>query len=83
MPRFHLHLWDCGNFIADDEGVELPDEDAALTIAERTLTALLCEDVRVGRTQLNRCIVIADGQGRTLAELSTAQILSPSDFEAV
>ena len=76
MRRFHLHLWEGGNCVLDEEGIDLPDRDAAIALARCTLGESLADDLEAGRMPLNRCIVIADSRGQLLGRLSTSKLLA-------
>ena len=62
VPRFYFHLRD--EFDApDEEGVELPDVQAARQWAIIEIRELLCEQVRAGTLALERRIDIEEVNG--------------------
>jgi hypothetical protein len=66
VPRFYFHLHDDAD-IPDDEGVELPDLDAARAHAVRCARAMFGEVAKdEGRVVLHHRIEIEDGRGRVL-----------------
>lgn len=75
MPLFHLHLWEGGSCLPDDDGAELADVAVALALAKRSLSEMLADDVRSDRTPANRCIVITDESGSTIAQVTTAEVI--------
>ena len=74
MGRFYFHVWESGSLLDDEDGSELPDGNAAILIAKTVIGELLCEDIASGRDLAGRCIVIADEDGNTIAEISSPRI---------
>ena len=66
MPRFYFHLYD-NLAVLDDEGVELPDLEAAWSHAVRCARVTFAETAKdEGRVVLHHRIDIADEQGAVL-----------------
>jgi hypothetical protein len=74
MPRFYLHLWDERCLLEDREGVELSDLNAAVLLAKKSLGEMVCHDVMADRDPAARRIVVADEEGRTVADVSAPPI---------
>ena len=63
MPRFYFHLYDNLD-VLDDEGIELPDLEAARSHAVRCARVTFAETVKdEGRVVLHHRIDIADEEG--------------------
>jgi len=66
VPRFCFHLYDDLD-VLDDEGIELPDLEAARAHAVRCARVTFAETAKdEGRVALHHRIDIADGQGAVL-----------------
>jgi len=62
MPRFFFHVYD--DVVAlDDEGMDLPDSEAARRTALAGARALAADQVRTGRLDLRHRIEVADDGG--------------------
>jgi hypothetical protein len=68
MPRFFLHLRDGNLNLADPDGIEAADLNAAIGEARRSARWLIKDDLRSGKTRPDRTFVITDKNG---TELST------------
>lgn len=60
MPRYHFHLHECGVFIPDEEGRDLPDGAAARAAAFHEARALMSAEVQRGTLCLSCHIDIVD-----------------------
>lgn len=60
MEHFYLHLHECGDVIADEQGQELPDLEAARQIAIASARDVMCAEVAEGRLCLGCSIEISD-----------------------
>jgi hypothetical protein len=69
MPRFFFDVHDDIDMI-DDDGVELPDADAAAREALRGARALICEQVTKGRINLSHFVKVRDEAGAHVATVS-------------
>ena len=74
MPRFYMHLWDGPHLVEDEEGIDLSDSNAAVLMAKRALGEMLCGDVVADRDSTPRRIVVADSNGRAVADVSAPSI---------
>ncbi|HEX8366028.1 MAG TPA: hypothetical protein VD887_04270 [Allosphingosinicella sp.] len=59
MPRYFFHVFN-DEITLDEEGIELPDLDAAREQAIESARALVCESVKHGHLNLDHRIEIAD-----------------------
>ena len=60
--RYFFHLHDELETF-DDEGLDLPNDDAARAVAVKIVRELICDDVRAGRIALDHRIDIANEAG--------------------
>lgn len=65
MSCYFFHIFD-DLITTDDEGIELPNLDAARAGAVRAARALMCETLMNGRLALGHRIDIADANGTVL-----------------
>ena len=75
MGRFHFHLIDEDQFIADDEGSELPDFSAAQREAVLAAREFLAEAIKEGRSRVPEALAIADETGRDLGRVPLGDVL--------
>ena len=68
MPRYFFHLYD-DMAVVDEEGVELPDVEAARGKALHDARAMACAEVLEGRLNLSHRIEVADEAGSVLLTL--------------
>lgn len=69
MPTFFFNVYD-DLAATDEDGLELPDLDAAKAEAVRGARALACEQVTRGRLNLSHRIEVTDEIGRTVATVT-------------
>lgn len=68
MPRFFFHLYD--DIVArDEEGQELPDEEAARSKAFVSAREMVCAEVLQGHLNLRHRIEVEDESGMLLASV--------------
>ncbi|MEG3178212.1 hypothetical protein U1872_18370 [Sphingomonas sp. RB3P16] len=60
------------DLLLDDEGVELPDLEAAIALATRFARDLIAEEARDGRVPIGWSITIADDAGAVVATVPFA-----------
>jgi Domain of unknown function (DUF6894) len=77
MPHYFFHLRN-PNEAVDEEGLDLPDEQAALKEAVAAARELLAEAIRAGRDLGTERIVIADATGREVATVNIKDVLPAS-----
>jgi hypothetical protein len=75
MPIFYFHLYD-DVMVADGEGIELADLDAARAAAVSNIRDILAEDVKRGRMPLGHRIEIADEGGAVVAAVAFRDAVS-------
>ena len=69
MPRFFFHLYD-DTVVRDEEGVELPDEEAAHANALASARDMACAEVSEGILDLRHRIAVVDEDGNTVEEVT-------------
>jgi hypothetical protein len=67
MARFYLNIKDGGTIIADEEGTDLPDIEAAKNYAMKCARCMVIDAVRAGKAWVPEAFLIADEAGRALA----------------
>ena len=82
MPRFYLHLWEGGSCLVDEDGVHLPNPSTAVSTAKRCLGEMLAEDMKCEHDPVNRCIVVTDADGSTVAQVSTSELVERLQSES-
>jgi hypothetical protein len=74
VPRFFFHIHD--DVVShDDEGLELPDADAAREQAMRGIRAMICDQVMEGRLALHHRVEVEDEAGAKVAAFDFADAL--------
>ena len=68
MPRFFFHLHE-GQYLVDEEGLELADLSAARQRARDCVLDILSAEVKQGHLNLNNRIDIADESGAVVEGL--------------
>jgi hypothetical protein len=69
MPRFYFHVYN--DLVAtDEEGLELPDVDAAREQAMDSARELVCESIHQGHLNLDHRIEVDDENGRRVMTVS-------------
>ena len=75
MPRYFFHIHDDLD-TEDDEGLELPDLDAAVAGAVISARALMCETLKDGRIDLDHRIDIENAGGLVLTSVLSRDVVS-------
>jgi hypothetical protein len=70
MPRFYFHIRDGDWLIADPEGGDLPDLDAAWAVAAAALRRAAAVAHGAAKAASGRRFEIVDGAGRVLATVA-------------
>jgi hypothetical protein len=70
MPRFYFHVRDGDRLIADPDGGELPDLDAARAVAAAALRRAAAAAHGAAKAASGRRFEIADRAGRVLATVA-------------
>ena len=71
MPRYFFHVYD-DTVALDDDGMDLPDADAARKLALAGARALICEEVTRGHVNLSDRIEVEDEDQRPVLTLPFA-----------
>ena len=74
--RFYFNLREGSDYISDEEGLDLPDLDAATDAALRGARDVLAGEVLKGRLPLSTVMEVSDEQGRRVLELPFGQVVS-------
>lgn len=74
MPRFYFHLCREGGRLDDEQGVALPDAEAAFYQAVRSARELLRADLELGCGWEDQTIVIADEGGAAVEQLPLTEV---------
>ena len=74
MPRFYFHIYN-DIVTLDEEGLELPDREAAREQAIFAGRELLCDQVREGRVRLHHRIEVADDKGRVVLKVPFRELV--------
>ena len=75
MPRYYFHLACDGGRLQDEEGLALPDAEAAWYQAVRSARELIRADVALGTRWDGHAIEIVDERGSPVDRLSLADIV--------
>ena len=66
VPLYFFHLDDGHGYVADDQGQELPDLQAARLHALKAAGQMIAEELATGRERLHLAIHIEDGARQRL-----------------
>lgn len=77
MPRYHFHLHDRTGLTEDAHGRNLADLTKARERAIKEARAIICDDVRNGRIDLNGMIKVTDGGGKVVLTLPFTEAVKP------
>jgi hypothetical protein len=69
MPLFFLHVYNRTGCSRDEEGLDLPDLDAARAEAAAGIRSILADEVARGTIDFNGRIDIADAAGTVIATM--------------
>lgn len=77
MPRYYLNPQEGGVLVKDPEGCELPDLEAAETLATHSAREMIQNSVRTrGTVNLTSAIVITDDSGGTVSTINFGDAVS-------
>jgi len=74
MPRFFFHLADSATRLTDEEGMELPDAEAAWFQAVRSARELIQADLCLGLSWKDRLVYIEDEAGAPVQQIPFAEL---------
>ena len=83
MPRYHLHLDECGTVTPDPHGQDFADLAAARGGAIAAAREIMGEDLKTGHLCLACFVDIADDGGQTLTRLDFADALTITGLSRV
>jgi hypothetical protein len=75
VPRYFFHVYD-DIVVTDDEGMELPDADAARAAAVAGIREMMCEQVKKGRIVLHHRIEVEDAAGAPVLSLTFGDVVA-------
>ena len=75
MPRYYFHLAREGGRLRDEEGLALPDAEAAWYQAVRSARELIRADVALGTRWDRQAIEIFDERGAPVDQVALADIV--------
>lgn len=75
MPRYFFHVYD-ELVLRDEDGIEFSGEEAARDAALAGVRALICDQVKAGRLNLNYRIEVEDESGGALFTLPFAEAVT-------
>lgn len=75
MPRFYLHIRDGNELIEDDNGVDLPDENAAREEALASAREILADLIRAGKLLDGQQFEIVNEVGQMIAMIPFKAVL--------
>jgi hypothetical protein len=81
MPRFYFHLFNDMD-VRDEEGVELPNDAAALQRAAFSAREMAAQSVREGRLVLDHRIEVANDHGDTIGTVHFGDVVEIITGEA-
>ena len=76
MPRFFFHLADPASELKDEEGMDLPDAEAAWFQAVRSARELIRADLCLGSSWQGRRVCIEDEQGLPVQQVPFEEVAS-------
>ena len=76
MPKFHFNIHDDDGLIPDEEGLELPDLEAARFEATESAREMIADAVRMHKELDGRRIEIADGSGTVIESFKVRDVLN-------
>ena len=74
MPRFYFHLHGRGSRVRDEEGLNLPDAEAAWFQAVRSARDLIAADLSLGCSWDDQAVEIEDERGSEVGQIPLREI---------
>jgi hypothetical protein len=74
MPRYYFHLHDHGSKLGDEQGMALPDAEAAWYQAIRSARELIKADLRLGCSWDAQTMEIEDDQGTAVCQVPLQEV---------
>jgi hypothetical protein len=79
VPRYFFHIRDRELLISDEEGIELPDAEAARNEAERAVVDSLKDALLTGDDILHQVVEVTDADGSMLFSVEFRKVLWTKD----
>jgi hypothetical protein len=76
MPLFYMHVCNGSGFVEDQEGVELPDREAARKKAVESARDVMAGDLRKGELDLSSFIEVEDAEHNLLFTLHFSEAVN-------
>jgi hypothetical protein len=78
MPRYYFHIFNSTSTVEDEEGLELPDLQAARAQAITGIRSVLSTEILTGVFDLRGRIDIADAEGKVVETVRYKEALEMS-----
>ena len=78
MPRYYMHSCNGHGFTEDQEGIDLPDREAAMRKAVEAARDVMADDVRSGLLDLTSFIEVEDEQHKLMFTLTFMEAVTIS-----
>ena len=75
MPRYFFHVDDASGTVADQEGVDLRDDDVAREEAVLAVRDLVAEALRRGKVLNGRVMRVTDSANREIARVAFRDVI--------
>jgi len=82
MARFYIHVLNGEGFLADEEGVDVPDLDAARCSAIYSGADIIADELKQGQSVVNLTLYIEDAGHIRLMELAISAAVGLVDANA-
>jgi hypothetical protein len=79
MPRYYFHVCNGNGFTEDEEGQDLPDLDAARSVAIKAARDIMASDVMRGMLDLSSFIEIEDADKKLVHTLGFEQAVDMAE----
>lgn len=76
MPLFYFNLWDSKAFVADPQGIELPNLDAVREEAIKSALEVLTDGQAKGEDRTGWTFEVKDAQDHTVLQLPFARAIT-------
>lgn len=74
--RYFFHIKDQGELLIDDEGLDMPDTDAAFAEAKHSARDYATQCVRAGMPIAGRTVLVQDNRGNTILEYPVRAVIA-------
>jgi len=80
MPRFYINFQNNDHIAQDDEGIDVPDLEAAQKAALISAREIVADNVKANSKKPLRAVIITDENGQNLMTISAKDVL-PESFK--